>query len=294
MFAFCSSNRDLLQLHACVRVAMLSVSVDWRTHMLEETSPSEESSEDIRPDIKTRWKKGQSGNPEGRKLKGSGCTLTGLARTLLERPVEGAEGRTTRLVAYLSDIVRLADDGDLKCRMFLLKEVGRGDRRKETAQRNAKRAKTEELRKFEEEKAAENSSPVAPLEPGVEDKHVVTVSPTAPVRTKPTAACKPAAASACKAPLPDDPSTFRRDPHTGRLFTPEGRALSQEEEERLLYPNWPHVSPHLKKEDRAGEAAGPASPAREKQASDSERNSGNEKVSREFEAAGAERKSTLH
>ena len=59
----------------------------------------------------------------------------------------------------MTDFVRRADAGDLKCRMYLVKAVERGDRRKEIAQRNAKKAKTEELRKFEEAKAEEISSP---------------------------------------------------------------------------------------------------------------------------------------
>ena len=261
--------------------------------MLEETSHSEEQTEDIRADIKTRWKKGQSGNPEGRRLKGAGCTLTWLARTMLERPVEGTEGRTTRLVAYLSDIVRRADDGDLKCRMFLLREVGRGDRRKETAQRNAKRAKTEDLRKFEEEKADEISSPVAPLKPEVEDEHAITVSPTASPKPDPRARVH--AADATKTSTADA-STYRRDPDTGRLVTPEGHELTPEEEGRLLYPNWPHVSPHLQKAPRAPDSAsgpaGPASPARESQAVDSTRDSSSENFSQENALRG--RKDTLH
>jgi hypothetical protein len=160
---------------------------------------------------------------------------------MMERPVEGAEGRTTRLVAYMTDIVRRADDGDLKCRMFLLREVGRGDRRKETAQRNAKRAKTEELRKFEEEKADEISSPVAPLKPDVEDAQTVTVSPTAP-------------------PKPD----------------PRARVYAAD----------------TGKTSAAGNPAGPASPARERQAADSKENSSESKFSEESPAAG--HKDTLH
>jgi hypothetical protein len=261
--------------------------------MLEETSHSEESSEDIRADIKTRWKKGQSGNPEGRKLNGSGCTLTWLARTMLERPVEGAEGRTTRLVAYMSDIVRRADEGDLKCRMFLLREVGRGDRHKETAQRNAKRAKTEELRKFEEAKACEISSPVPPLKPEVENEQTVTVSPTAPPKRDPRARVH--AADTRKASTADA-STYRRDPGTGRLETPEGRQLSPEEEARLLYPTWPHISPHLQKAppapDSAAGPAGPASPARESEVVDSKEELSLQKNSPEHLPPG--RRDTLH
>src|ERR1700733_11114455 len=151
---------------------------------MEETSQSEE-----RADTKTRWKKGQSGNPQGRpRLRGAGLTLTALARTLMERPVEGMDGeRHTRLTEYLIDVVRCADAGDMKCRMFLLRAIDQGDRRRENAQRNAKKANSEALRKFEEAKADEISMPMPPLEPEVEDEQVVKdVRPTAPPR-KPTA-----------------------------------------------------------------------------------------------------------
>jgi hypothetical protein len=40
---------------------------------MEETPRSED-----RPDIKTRWKKGQSGNPKGGSLRGAGTTLPAL------------------------------------------------------------------------------------------------------------------------------------------------------------------------------------------------------------------------
>ena len=226
-------------------------------------------------------------------MNGSGCTLSWLARTMMERPVDGEGGRTTRLVAYLSDIVRRADEGDLNCRMFLVREVGRGDRRKETAQRNAKRAKSEDLRKFEEEKAAEISSPVEPLPPEVEDDQAVTVSPTAAApHAKPDPRARVHAADAKKAPTGDS-SMYRRDPATGRLITPEGRELTREEEEKLLYPNWPHVSPHLKKAPSAGDPAGPANPARDSQETDSKQNSSESKFSRECPAEAA-RKQMIH
>jgi hypothetical protein len=79
---------------------------------MEETSHSEE----LRPDIKTRWKKGQSGNPKGRSLPAAGATLTGLARLMMEQPVERSDagGRNTRLAEYMLDIVRRADAARLR------------------------------------------------------------------------------------------------------------------------------------------------------------------------------------
>ena len=147
---------------------------------------STETSED-RADIKTRWKKGQSGNPQGRpRLRGAGLTLTALARTLMERPVEGMDGeRHTRMTEYMIDVVRYADAGDRQCRMFLLKAVERGDRRRENAQRNAKKAKSEVLRKFEEAKADEISTPMPPLSPETEEEQTAKVNPTGPPRRRP-------------------------------------------------------------------------------------------------------------
>src|ERR1700733_273085 len=272
---------------------------------MEETSHPEE-----RADFKTRWKKGQSGNPQGRpRLRGAGLTLTALARTLMERPVEGADGeRHTRLTEYMIDVVRCADAGDRKCRMFLLRAIDQGDRRRETAQRNAKKANSEALRKFEEAKADEISMPMPPLEPEVEDAQVVKdVRPTTPAR-KPTAtpasACAEASAKAGRswaareqpaaAPRktpPDDPSTYRRDAH-GNLVAQDGRVLSPEEVNRLANPYWPHVSPHLKKATSPGDSAGPESPVPESQAVDSERDFGSENFSRK--SAAADREGTMH
>jgi hypothetical protein len=261
---------------------------------MDDTSQSEET----RADIKTRWKKGQSGNPKGR-LKGSGDTVTWLARTLLERPIQSSESgaRVTRLAEYMSDLVRRADAGDVKCRMFLIKAVERGDRRKEMARRNAKKAKSEELRQFEEEMAAEISTPIPPLAPEVEEE--LTVKPASPAAS----ASAKTSADAPKGPARSraDASTLQRNPLNGRLVTPEGRELSWEEEERLLYPTWPHISPHLKKEDRAGvtagggagESAGLKTPAQEGQAVDSTKDFDSEKISPE-NPLGAGRNETLH
>jgi len=259
---------------------------------MAETSHPEE-----RADFKTRWQKGQSGNPQGRpRLSGAGLTLTGLARTMMERPVESVDGgRCTRFAEYMKDIVRRADAGDLQCRLYLLKAVERGDRRREIAQRNAKKAKSESLRKFEEAKADEISMPMPPLEPEVEDALVVKdVRPTPPPR-------KPAATPAHERPAAprktpaEDASTYRRDPLTGHLVAQDGRVLSPEEENRLNNPYWPHISPHLKKEVRetahtgfhAAGSAGPDSPVPENQAVDSAGDFVSEKNSQKSAAAGA-------
>ncbi len=292
--------------------------------------------EDTSHDTDMRWKKGQSGNPKGRPraLEGAGLTLTGIARTMLERPVEGLDGgRRTRLVEYMTDVVKRADAGDLKCRLFLLQAIDRGDRRKESALRNAKKTKNESLREFEEEMATKISSPMPPLSPEVEDEVVVkdvrpTVSafakasadephsPAKPWRSRTVPPRKPTAtpvhaapahaapahatpahvtpehaapAAALRTTPPDDASTYRRDPLTGRLVAPDGRELSWEEHERLLYPAWPHVSPHLKKTPAtgavSGDLTGVQNPVPERQAVDSAGDFGSEKISQRNRAA---------
>jgi hypothetical protein len=255
---------------------------------MEETSHAKE-----RADIGTRWKKGQSGNPQGRpRLRGAGLTLTALARSLMERPVEGADGeRHTRLTEYMIDIVRCADAGDRKCRMFLLKAVECGDRRRENAQRNAKKAKSHELRKFEEAKADEISMPLPPLEPETEDAQTVKdVRPTPPPRRSTATPTRAQPAAAPRKTPAEDALTYRRDPGTGNLVTPEGRVLSPEEADRLANPYWPHVSPHLKEVPSAGVAAGPESPVPENQAVDSA-DFGRENFSRKSAEVEASRKS---
>src|SRR6204780_4098974 len=146
-----------MQLRAGVCVAMLGVFRTWSLHMERTSTETSPETSDERADIRTRWKKGQSGNPQGRpRLCGAGLTLTALARTLMERPVEGADGeRHTRLTEYMIDVVRCADAGDMKCRLFLLRAVERGDRGRENARRNARKAKSGALRKFEEAMADE-------------------------------------------------------------------------------------------------------------------------------------------
>jgi hypothetical protein len=84
----------------------------------------------------------------------------------------------------------------------------------------------------------------------------------------------------------------------GQSGNPKGRALSREEEQLLLYPNWPHIFPYLKKVsfagDLAGNSAGRESPDPETQAIDSTQDFGSEKISRENPPPGAGRKDTLH
>jgi hypothetical protein len=267
----------------------------------EEGSPREEG----RGDIATRWPAGQSGNPKGRPRKprtassppsgppGSGATPTYLARVMIERPVErsdGVGGTRTRLTEYMTDIVERADAGDLKCRMFLIRYVDRGDRRKLAALRNAEKAKTRALRKLESAAAREISqTPVAP--PEIAAQQVKTISPTRPSRVQTLAVAKPSV----------EASSFRRDPRNGQLLGPDGRALSREAEDRLLYPDWPHISPHLKKEEpvysglntgpKTGPETGPktgietgvitgiTSPVSRTQEIDSAQNSASEKIS---------------
>lgn len=260
---------------------------------MEETSQSDETPHsEERPDIKTRWKKGQSGNSKGR-LPAAGYTLTGLARLMMEQPVHGAATgeRQTRFAQYMLDIVQRADGGDLKCRMFLLKAIDRGDGRKTTAQRNARKAKTDEVRAFETAKAEEISP--EPIDEALDTEMVGTVTPTVPRRATNILAPKKTAPQ--RDALQASAATLRRDPVTGQLLSPEGRALSREEEERLLYPDWPHVSPHLKKAPLAGASAGdwagPKSSDAKDQAVDSAEEFGAEKISQENPPG---RKDTLH
>jgi hypothetical protein len=84
----------------------------------------------------------------------------------------------------------------------------------------------------------------------------------------------------------------------GQFGNPKGRALSREEEQHLLYPNWPHIFPYLKKVpfagDLAGNSAGRESPDPETQAIDFAQDFGSEKISRENPPPGVGRKDTLH
>ncbi|MGD0142681.1 MAG: DUF5681 domain-containing protein [Rhizomicrobium sp.] len=244
---------------------------------MEETSQLEKAGAD------TRWKKGQSGNPAGRRAAGAGATLTWFARTMLEQPVQRWDGggQRTRLAEYMLDLVARADAGDLQCRMFLLRVIDRGDRRKQAALRNSKKAKNADLREFEQAQACEISQTPPPPPPEMEPELIATVRPTVPARVETSAPVK-------KAPSVDAAS-LRRDPRTGDLLGPDGRALSREAQDRLAYPDWPHISPHLKKEERAGalagqnagapagDLAGPKSPTPPPQVFDSVVNSGTEK-----------------
>jgi hypothetical protein len=107
--------------------------------------------------------------------------------------------------------------------------------------RNAEKAKTRALRELESVAAREISeTPMVPAE--LAAPHVKTIYPTKPSRVQTMAVPK-------RAPSVDA-SLFRRDPRTGDLLGPDGNPLSREAEDRLRYPDWPHISPHLKKEER--------------------------------------------
>jgi hypothetical protein len=243
-------NRRFIRLRARVCNAMLGVFRDWSLHM-EATSNEQPAA------ISTRWQKGQSGNPKGRPRKqrgpsrpqsatsGSGRTPTWLARLMIERPVERADGlggTRTRLAEYMYDIVERADAGDLKCRMFLIRYVDRGDRRRLAALRNAEKAKTRALRELESaggardfgnaDGAGRNGRP--PRQDDLPDQAF-------------------AGSDHGRSQARAVRSTRRRSGAIraqGHLLDANGNALSREAEDRLRYPDWPHISPHLRKEER--------------------------------------------
>ena len=80
--------------------------------------------------VKTRWKKGQSGNPRGRPRKG--VTLPYAARQMMDQPMRyEANGEViivSRLERTLLEIIKRADEGDLACMRFLLEQMSRWDR----------------------------------------------------------------------------------------------------------------------------------------------------------------------
>jgi hypothetical protein len=86
---------------------------------------------------KTRWKKGQSGNPRGRPLKG--VTLPYAAREMMDQPlrceVDGKVYVMSRLERTLLEIIKRSDEGDLACSRFLLEQMSRWDRAQAVAAR---------------------------------------------------------------------------------------------------------------------------------------------------------------
>jgi hypothetical protein len=80
-----------------------------------------------------------------------------------------------------------------------------------------------------------------------------------------------------------------RSPRAGSTLSFGGRVRSVEEERHLLYLDWPHASPHLKKAalagESAGDSAGPESPALESQVIDSKQDLGKENFSRKSHPA---------
>ena len=209
-----------------------------------------------------------------------------LARAhALERPVRGSDTgeRITRLAEYMTDFVRRADAGDLKCRMYLVKAVERGDRRKEVAQRNAKKAKSEELRKFEEATAEGISTPMPPLEPDVEEAtEVKSVRPTAAARADSgRRAAAPGKSPRARQGIAKDAPLFhpptrnpgeRQQPAEAARSRVDASALERNPRQRApgdagrpravvgrgtaaALPDWPHISPHVEKRPPAGDEA---------------------------------------
>ena len=86
---------------------------------------------------KTRWKKGQSGNPKGRPR--TGVTLPYAAREMMDQPlryeVNGQVYVLSRLERTLLEIIKRSDEGDLACSRFLLEQMSRWDRAQAAAAR---------------------------------------------------------------------------------------------------------------------------------------------------------------
>jgi hypothetical protein len=93
--------------------------------------------------VKTRWKKGQSGNPRGRPLKG--VTLPYAARQMMDQPMRyetnGEVIIVSRLERTLLEIIKRSDEGDLACMRFLLEQMSRWDRAAVIAARPPREAK---------------------------------------------------------------------------------------------------------------------------------------------------------
>jgi hypothetical protein len=96
---------------------------------------------------RTRWKKGQSGNPRGRprKAPGTGAPAPWLMRQMMDQPVTCVENgevrQITRLVDLTAKICEKADNGDLAAMRIMLDYSTRFDRATEAAMRPPKEAK---------------------------------------------------------------------------------------------------------------------------------------------------------
>jgi hypothetical protein len=180
--------------------------------------------------------------------------------------------------------------------MFLLRAIDRGDRRKQAAQRNAKKSEEERFTRIRAGKGCGDfAHPAACVgrnrtgQHGEPDSAFARRGRDARADLKTTPALGPGARA------------LMRDPRTGNLLSPEGRVLSREEEEQLLYPDWPHISPHLKKENRAGayiglnvgESAGLKSPAPETQVVDSTRDFRSKNFSRKNQLSGVDNRAEI-
>ena len=93
--------------------------------------------------VKTRWKKGQSGNPHGRPRKG--VTLPYAAREMMDQPmrceVNGKVYVLSRLERTMLEIIKRADEGDFACMRYLLEQMSRWDRAVPAAARPPREAK---------------------------------------------------------------------------------------------------------------------------------------------------------